>query len=305
MKIVIAAAVLLLSACGSVPTSRTAAGFPACDPSRPVQTVTLVHVTDLHEHYGLAADGVSPYARIRGYFDSIRNENRDSLFMDGGDDQEKGSIAGQLSNGVASRDMIRAMGFDARVMGNHDFAWGEAGALDHSHDPHAVVLATNIRYVGKDPVGFGATDYAEIHVGCVTLGLVGPVTTPWNAEDEPFAGQYPGFRGNYDYAAAVRAALKKRRDADAIIVLSHLGREDDLKLAAAVPSVDLVLGGHTHGVTWEPISAGRAKYVESGHDAEYVTRVDLDFDPRTRRLIGLRHDLTRVGPDMPVDSAVQ
>ena len=63
---------LAFAAAAALAADAYAGTYPACDPSRSTQTVTLVHVTDLHAHYAPGEDGVSPYARIRGYFDSVR-----------------------------------------------------------------------------------------------------------------------------------------------------------------------------------------------------------------------------------------
>lgn len=283
----------------------SASTFPACNEALPAQAVTLVHVTDLHANYNPGPDGASPYARIRGYFESVKKTNPFTLLLNSGDDHEKGSVLDPLSKGQATRDLTREMRFDVRTLGNHDFAWGEPGVLDHARDPYAAVLASNVHYVGRDPLGFSATDYAEIRVGCVTLGFVGPISKPWNADDEPYAGHYPGFRARYDYAAQIRRVLKKRKNADAIVVLSHLGREDDLILARQVKGIDLILGGHTHGLTWEAIPVGRTQVVESGYAAKYLSREELTFDPATRRLTSLTHKLMRVDDDMPVNARIQ
>lgn len=269
------------------------------------QTVTLVHVTDLHARYQPGPDGVSPYARIRGYFEAVRAENPGALLLDGGDGHEKGSLAEILSSGTASNEATRALRFDVRVLGNHDFAWGEAVARDYMRDPSGPVLGSNLTPVRRSAAPAPVV-FVVRQVGCVRVGFFGFLPMPWNEADETYPGGYPGFNVDHDYAAAARRVLQTYAgEADLIVMLSHLGNADDLRVAEKTPGIDLVLGGHTHDWTWTPKKAGTAVVTETGPYAEFVTRVDLAFDLRARRVVRVGHELRRVEPGLPADPAVQ
>lgn len=281
-----------------------AADFPACDPSASSQTVTFVHVTDLHASYQPKADGVSPYARIRGRYEQLKRGNPCTVFIDGGDDHEKGSLAETLSGGASTHEMTEAMGFDVRVLGNHDFGFGAEEALRHSRDAHAIVLASNMRGKGKDASSFGATDYAELQLGCVRVGFLGLVTRPWNERDEQYDADYPGVKARYDWPAVAAEILRRRKKKpDLTVLVSHLGREDDLAVAEKVSGIDLILGGHTHGVTWEPILVKGTRVTEAGAFAQYVAQADATVDLKSRKA-AWRYDLSRVKDSMPVDPEV-
>ena len=295
---------LIAGVLASCAAAAAAEGFPACDPRSSSQTVTFVHVTDLHARYQPQGAAPSAYARIRARFEELKRANPYSLLIDGGDDHEKGSVSEILSSGAATREMTRAMRFDVRVLGNHDFAFGTAAALEHSRDPRTLVLASNLSYRGAGSLGFGATSYAEIQLGCLRVGFFGLVTQPWNERDEQYAGDYPGFASRYDYAGLAKRILNSRASKpDLTVLVSHLGREDDLALAKAVSGIDLILGGHTHGITFEPILIGRTRVVESGAFAEYLTRVDAAVDLSSRSSVAWSHELSGVGESMPFDAA--
>jgi len=269
------------------------------------QTITLVHVTDLHARYQPGPDGVSPYARIRGYFNSVLAQDPRALLLDGGDDHEKGSLADVLSRGLATNEVTRAMRFDVRVLGNHDFAWGEAGARDYMRDPSGPVLGSNLTPVRRSTEPAPAF-FAVKQVGCVRVGFFGLLTMPWNEADEPYAGDYPGFRSDYDYLAAARRVLQAAAgQADIIVMLSHLGNADDLRLAQSVNGIALVLGGHTHEWTRSAKRNGKAVFAESGSYAEFITRVDLAYDLKARKVLNIGHELLRVNKDMRPDRNVQ
>ena len=58
---------------------------------------------------------------------------------------------------LASSLATQAMEFDVRVVGNHDYAWGEDELLAYAQDETALVLASNTQYVGEKAQGFGVT----------------------------------------------------------------------------------------------------------------------------------------------------
>ncbi|MFA6035184.1 MAG: metallophosphoesterase, partial [Myxococcota bacterium] len=157
---------------GGVPDSGSVARWPACSSSASEQKISFVHINDLHSSYNPDADGSSPASRLRGFYEKVHRENPYALFTNGGDDHEKGAVAEQWSRGVSTMEVVHAMKFDVRVLGNHDFAWGVDEVLDHSADPWGTVLASNTKYTGKDGV-FGAVEYAQTQEGCVKIGVFG------------------------------------------------------------------------------------------------------------------------------------
>jgi 2',3'-cyclic-nucleotide 2'-phosphodiesterase (5'-nucleotidase family) len=257
-----------------------AQAFPPCRAGAASQKIDLVFVSDLHSSYNPQSAIESPYARIRGLYEKLEKENPYTLLLDGGDDFEKGSVAEQISKGSATLEITRAMGFDVRTLGNHDFAWGPDILLEHSKDPRAVTLAGNVRYLGGEPGRYGAVDYAELQVGCVKVGFFGLINKPWNGKNEPYDGPFlASFSSRYDFVQRAREIVEAhRKDVGLLVMLSHLGLEDDRAVAAAVPGIDLVLGGHTHDVLHDPERVGGAAIVHPGKDAEYIARLSLSYD---------------------------
>jgi len=54
----------------------------------------------------------------------VKKENPFTLFTNAGDDYEKAQLAEELSRGQSTREVVEAMQYDVRALGNHDFAWG-------------------------------------------------------------------------------------------------------------------------------------------------------------------------------------
>ncbi len=283
--------------------------FPACDPTATTQRVSFVHVNDLHASYTPLNDGISPVARIMGFLQQSRAENPYTLFTDGGDDYEKGSVAELLSQGHATREIVRAMQFDVRVIGNHDYAWSEEEVLANSQDPVAHVLSSNIHYVGNDSDRFGAVEFTVMQIGCVKVGFFGLTSQPWDSNDNLAPGDfYPNFPSNYDYVAvATDIVAKHRKDVDLLIAVDHIGLEADQILVQAVPGIDAILSGHSHSFTLMPLADSTfPPVVQSGAFCQHVIRLDVDIDLKTRKIKHFDYETAGLGMDSgtPADAVM-
>jgi 5'-nucleotidase/UDP-sugar diphosphatase len=277
-------------------TNAAISKWPQCDGHSSIQKISFVHVSDIHAHYNPDKDGSIPVARIRGYYEQVKRENPFTVFTDAGDDYEKGSIAEQLSQGQATREVVKAMRYDVRTLGNHDFAWGIEELMQFSHDPSAVVLATNTtlhQELAGSPGGEtpGWTDFAVLTVGCVRIGFFGLLTKPWGETDRQYEGPYysdiPALQTDFHYAEIAREVIARhRQEVDLLVMVSHLGLPDDIALAEQTDGIDLILGGHTHTIMTTPVRVKNTTIVHAGSFAEHIGRYDIDYDLQNRRITG-------------------
>ena len=290
--------------------------WPSGDGSAASQKISFVHVSDVHANYNPAPGGSSPVARVRGYFEQVRRENPYTIFTNAGDDYEKGSIAEEISRGSVTREIVKAMRYDVRTIGNHDFAWGIDELLAFSRDPFAVVLASNTKMTSDNSGGRaeklpGWTDYAVLQVGQVKIGFFGLVSKPWNEKDEQYEGEfYPGMpelRSEFNFVEIARDIIAKHRgEVDLLVLVSHLGVEEDARLARETQGIDVILGGHTHTVMSEPLRVKDTAIVHAGARAENIGRFDIEYDLRKRCI---RHSAFSLIPnregETPVDEATE
>ncbi len=250
----------------------------------------------MHAHYNPDSDGSSPAGRIRGFYEQVKKENPYTIFTDAGDDYEKGSIAEELSQGQSTREVVRAMRYDVRTLGNHDFAWGIGELLQFSHDPSAVVLGTNTKMnletggalPDRSP---GWTDFAILTVGCVRIGFLGLLSRPWDEKDRqydgPFYSELPALQTDFQFVGAAREVIARhRQEVDVLVLVSHLGLEDDIILAEQTNGIDLILGGHTHTTTTTPLRVKDTAIIHVGAFAEKIGRFDLEYDLQNKRIAG-------------------
>ncbi|MEN8635529.1 metallophosphoesterase [Pseudoalteromonas distincta] len=254
---------------------------PTCDANATEQSVRFVHVADLHARFGYEEQY---FSRIKAYYNQVASQTPHTLFTNGGDDYEKGTVAEQLSQGTATEEAIKAMQFDLRVVGNHDYAWGPEKLLSYSQDENAIVLASNTRYEGEQLQDFAGVGFAKVQVGCITLGVFGMTSVPWNELDEPIQDDpipdfIKQFKMSWQWQQIGQSIVNQYSDdVDYMIMLSHLGVGQDTDMATNVPGIDLVLGGHTHGGESYTTLDNGAIVLQPDFYAKGITDLTLNFN---------------------------
>jgi sulfur-oxidizing protein SoxB len=253
--------------------------------------LTHVDFPALAARYG----AMGGYAHLATLIRRIRVERPGrTLLLDGGDTL-CGSATALWSRGD---DMLRAtnlLGVD--VFTPHwEFTYGLDrvrelfGDRDRRGRFQGDFVAHNVSEAGwGDPV---FRPYTVREVGGVRVGVIGqafpytPIAHPRRfVPDLTF-----GIRE--DAVQALVDELRGVRRAEVVVLLSHNGLPVDLKLAARVTGLDVVLGGHTHDALPEPIAVGRTLVVNSGAHGKFLSRLDLDV--RGGRVVGHRYRLLPV-----------
>jgi hypothetical protein len=108
--------------------------------------------------------------------------------------------------------------------------------------------------------------------------------------------------GNEELPGHIQRLREKER-VDVVVVLSHLGFPHDVKLAAEVAGIDVLLSGHTHNRMDRPLIVNGATIIQSGCHGSFVGRLDLELNEGKVAL--LRHELISVDDSIPEDAAMQ
>ncbi|MFN3414301.1 MAG: bifunctional metallophosphatase/5'-nucleotidase, partial [Thermoanaerobaculum sp.] len=260
-------------------------------------TLALVFTSDVHAHL-LPFDEVrqrparGSLAQVATFVRELRRKNPMTVVLDGGDAIQGTPLShyvltGQLGNG--SDPTVTAMnlvGYDAAVLGNHEFNYGLAPlrrALNQSRFPW---LAANLAQVKEAQLP--VQSWVILQRGSVRVGVVG-VTNPhvpyW---DPPEHWQPLAFR---DPLAAAEVAIRKLRpQVDLLIVVAHTGFERDLESGepngsdeenfawrlAQLPGVDVLLTGHTHRDI-PPRKLGQVWVAQPGRWAELVSHLEVQL----------------------------
>ncbi len=152
--------------------------------------------------------------------------------------------------------------YDAMVVGRMDVLLGFDVLRERAAEASFAVLSANI--VDPDTQEPLFEPYVIIERGGVTIGIVG-------ISDQDVASM-PETRSGAVYLDAVettrRYVSELRDQVDVLMVLSRLGKADNVALAAQVPGINVIVGGKTRRLTQEPEREGDTLITEMSYNGE-------------------------------------
>ncbi|WP_089172923.1 5'-nucleotidase C-terminal domain-containing protein [Bosea sp. AS-1] len=250
------------------------------------RTITFLQINDTHgylePHPELVWEGSTPrfpilggYARIAAYFERVRAERPGAVVALDNGDTFHGTHAAVASKGGALVPLTNALGLDA-MTAHWEFAWGPAhfqalaGRLDYP------VLAINCYELETGRRPFAPSRIVER--SDLRIGVIGIAATIIDKTMPPHFSEGLRFTdGDKELPQEIRR-LRQEEGVELIVVLSHLGLPQDIKLAGLVDGIDVVLSGHTHDRLERPIVVNGAVIIQSGCHGSFVGRLDLSVD---------------------------
>ncbi|MCD6569911.1 MAG: 5'-nucleotidase C-terminal domain-containing protein [Deltaproteobacteria bacterium] len=294
------------------------------------QRVTILHTNDIHSHLlGFGPNGeytpstiyddatVGGIARIAAKVNEIR-ASRDvyeipTLLLDAGDFMMGTGF--EILRGKAELTLMDSLGYDVTTIGNHEYDWMPSGTAEiFSHIPDLSsdlpVVASNIIFDPVHPGDDALKDlfdagviqewYTQTLSNGLKVGFFGLIGED-AVEVAPFA--YPlTFEDRFEAAQSMVDALEYE-GVDLIVCLSHSGLDEDSALAEAVPGIDVIISGHTHELTEEPLTIGNTLIVQAGCYTQYLGVLDLDLSLGGAHL--LNYELIPIDDSIIGDAATQ
>lgn len=279
----------LLAACASTPE-------PTVDANAPFE-LRIVHINDHHSRLApdpgnaLVLDGQEVQLSFGGFpaaaqaLSDLAAGHPNVLRLHAGD-AITGDLYFTLFQGEADADLMNTVCFDAFAIGNHEFDTGDAGLkkfLDYLWKDRSrcatPALGANIRpSVGRSPLApHSTTDYIQPHIvlerGGRRIGIVG-IDIAGKTKNASSPDEGTEFADELDTAQAQIDALSAE-GVRHIVLLTHIGYRNDLRLARALRGVDAIVGADSHSLLGEGFRA-----LGLAPEGEYPTRLtNADGDP--------------------------
>lgn len=254
--------------------------------------ITILHTNDLHSHFRSEKTvlGLGGIARLTTAIRRIRSQVPNSLLVDGGDWSE-GNVYYTEGSGRETLRAMDRMGYDVAVIGNHDWLNGPDVLLDAIGEaqPRLSLIGANFS-VDRYPRGVEFRQkippYVIKEIGGVKIAFIGLVT--YEFIYDKFASPVdilPLFTITKDLAAALK------RQADAVVVVSHNSIPMNQSLLKAASDVDFIVGAHDHVKLVKPEIVERSGAPpgwigETGSWGRYLGRMDIEVQPRTQESRG-------------------
>ena len=265
--------------------------------------IKILGTSDIHGRvvpwsYGADVEDKSgSYAQIATYVKDVRKNNKNVVLVDVGDAIQDNQVDVFAKDKKYYKDhpipkVLNEMKYDVFVLGNHEFNFGMKALDEILKDIKAKKLTSNFYYKKNDKRYIDATTIIE--KDGVKLGIIG-LSTPMSAKFEEDTGNLKDMKFTSPTEEARTQVEKlKAKGVDAIIVIAHMGIENENKIPDtgmrdvinAVDGIDVVIAGHMHkDVPSETIK--NTLITEPHRYGTVVSEVDLTFDINDKKEVKL------------------
>ena len=249
------------------------------------KSITIVQMNDTHAYFDIHQEmfwqgdhavyrQAGGYARIATIVKQIRADSQDNcLFCDSGDTLH-GTFPAVDTKGKAMIPILNALGIDA-MSAHWEFAFDPTTFNQRVAELNYPMLANNIFYKATKKLVY--PPYFIKEIGGVKIGLIGTASNIIDKAMPPSFSEGIYFTLGKDELPPIIDVLRSKEKVDLIVLISHLGFAQDMKLLSEVQGVDVCLSGHTHNRLYKPVMSGKTIVIQSGCHGSFLGRLDLEI----------------------------
>ena len=296
--------------------------------------VDVLFTHDTHSHlnsFSTIIEGeqkeVGGFAKIKTLIDEKKEENPDTLILDGGDFSMGTLIQTVYDTEAAELRMLGYLGYDVTTFGNHEYDYRSKGlanmliAAKNSGDPLPALVVCNVDWDSMQQAelsdgqkqilaafeDYGVKDYVVIQKGAVKIAVVG-VFGKDALECAPTCELL--FKDPVDAVKQTVEEIKKNENVDMIACVSHGGtwaneeQSEDEILAKEVPDIDLIISGHSHTELANAIQHGNTYIVSCGEYGRNLGSLSMTQKEDGRWEMSA-YELIPVSKEIKADQATQ
>jgi len=212
--------------------------------------LVILHTNDTHSHFdpvrGGRHDGKGGCVERAAFVDSVRAaEGEDRVLLLHAGDFSQGSSYFSHLDGVMEPRVIKAMRYDCVTLGNHELDNGIEALCRRIRMMDGIPIVCANLDLSSFELGQYVKPYAIIEKAGMKIGIIGMEAEIQSSVSRAISSRIPVF-DNDEVVSKWENYLHFDQKCDFIILLSHMGFEEDMAMVAKTKWVDAVVGGHTH-----------------------------------------------------------
>ena len=246
---------------------------------------TLLHSNDLHGNF--LAEHVDEkllggISMLSGYVAEVRKNAPNVVYCISGD-MLQGSLIDSEFQGISTIEIMNMIDPDVVSLGNHEIDYGLAHLLFLERCAKFPIVCAN--FFIKNPYTRLFNSHKIIKIGGMRMLFIGIITDEvmHSVRRDNLLG------GLVDVEEAAREVGRicnayRAVDIDFTVLLTHIGFEEDKRLAALLNpdwGVDVIIGGHSHTVLEAPAEVNDILIAQAGVGTNQIGRFDIVVDTDT------------------------
>jgi 2',3'-cyclic-nucleotide 2'-phosphodiesterase (5'-nucleotidase family) len=270
--------------------------------------LTIIHTNDLHgyveEHPPQKEEQiVGGIARVAGKVRELRAENPEGVIVLDGGDIFDGGFYSKYTDGEIIGKTFKAIDYDAIALGNHDLGWGRPAFKTIADEIGTDFLAANVKDLSHDGSLDSLKPYKILEKKGLRIGVLG-VTSRLAAVSGPDKGTIE-VNDPVETVKSGLLAMKSKEHVDLVVLLSHRGYDDDVKLAQQLDGIQVIVGSHSHSAMRKPEKVGNTIIVQAGAEGDYVGELEIAFDRNKKTITSFDGRLIPMTAEVPPDPEVE
>lgn len=216
----------------------------------------------------------------------VRKQEKNVLYAIAGD-MFRGSVIDSEYKGVSTIGIMNLLGPDVATIGNHEVDYGLSHLLFLEKCANFPIINANFHIRANRRRLFQPFYIAEMDgMKILFIGIITEDVLAQTKADE-LIGSFVDIGEAAQEVGNICNAYNAI-DIDFTVLLTHIGFEEDKKLAALLDpawGVDVIIGGHSHSFVTEPALVNGIYIVQAGTGTDQIGRFDIMVDTDLKQLI--------------------
>lgn len=279
--------------------------------------LTILYSNDLHAHLEPHKVPWVSETRLVGGFANIatlvkreKAANPYTVYFDAGD-YFTGPYISSLTKGEAIIDAMNYLGLDAACVGNHEFDHGWQNAREQFKKAKFPILNGNIFEKGTDKLHWN-NPYIIKKVNGIRIGVIG-MHGKFAFYDTTSDEMIQGVDARDEEVYLRRYITELKDKADIIVLLIHEGipgrqsttgakdvarnLQRDIELAKNVPGIDIIVTGHAHQGTPQPLVSNGTIIVSTDAYTIELGKLEITYDKKADKVTSFKNTLNYLYDD--------
>ncbi|MDQ0177726.1 bifunctional metallophosphatase/5'-nucleotidase [Bacillus chungangensis] len=227
------------------------------------ETIHIYHTNDIHSYF-------HHWPRIRCFLETKKRHHqalKETVFLfDIGDFMDRWHPLTEGTLGKGNVALLNEAGYTAVTIGNNEGITFPHEQLDQLYRGASFdVIVANLYDGNGERRAWMLPHYIYETMNGNQIGLIG-ITAYYKEIYEQLGWQMTKPLDEIER----QLNILKNRQVDCMILLSHLGIDNDKKIAATFPEIDLIIGGHTHHVLPNGQLVNKTLLAGAGQFGDYI-----------------------------------
>jgi len=244
--------------------------------------LVLLHSNDMHGDFFSEQKGkevIGGASRLSGYVNKVRGEEKNVIYCIAGD-MFRGNIIDSEYKGISTIEVMNMISPDVVTIGNHETDYGLAHLLFLEKCAKFPIINANLFIKSNHARLF--KPYKIVEIDGMKILFIGIVTEAVlaNTKNEGLIGTFVDISEAAQEVGHI-CNTYNAIDIDYTVLLTHIGFEEDKKLAELLDpawGVDVIIGGHSHTFIEKPEIVNNILIVQAGTGTDQIGRFDIEID---------------------------